>query len=200
MTLAIANQKGGVAKTTTAVHLAAALGRIRTPVSLFSADWHGWAPERADVRAHIRCLPIGDAQALTGPAEGHVVFDLPALSGQALLRLLGALAFDLALVPVQPDYQAAAAAAELVRALGPRARLLLTMHNRHLAHDRQFAEDLRADLGSAVLATVIGHSNLVRVARSLGEDVLLYRPTSRPAEEYRQLAKEVTHLCHASRR
>lgn len=111
MHIAVANLKGGVGKTSTAVLLAEAAADDDTKVLLVDADPQGsamrWAEVAADdgagLRAVVVALPTKELprrlKALSG-GYGHVVIDTP--PGDLAIVLAAAVAAQLVLVPFQP--------------------------------------------------------------------------------------------------
>jgi chromosome partitioning protein len=105
MRIAVANLKGGVGKTTTAVHLAAGLGR-RAPTVLVDTDPDGsasvWARFAPDLPYRTEFAQDGQPYGpLTNGAE-HVVFDTPSglMSKDIIIEAISAA--DTIVVPVQP--------------------------------------------------------------------------------------------------
>lgn len=85
--LAIANQKGGVGKTTTALTLAAALARLGRRVLVMDLDPHGCAS------AHLGVFPEGLA---ASAADVFLADDPAAVAWGDLIRASGQAPFDLA--------------------------------------------------------------------------------------------------------
>ena len=107
--ISILNQKGGVGKTTLAVHLATALARKKRRVLLIDADPQGSALDWAAARHGEPLFPV------TGLPKPSIHKELPALGNNYEIVIIdgpprvydvarsAVMASDLVLVPVQPS-------------------------------------------------------------------------------------------------
>jgi len=165
MRLAIANLKGGTGKTTTAVHLAAGLGR-RARTLLVDADPQGSATEWAGLIADRPFDLVAAADPdlhrrldeLTAGYE-HVVIDTPP-SHEAIVRS-AVLAVDEVVIPLAPslmDINRLRPTLELLGAVeslnAPTVRVLLTRVRANTRTGRLSRETLET-LGIPVLLTEI---------------------------------------------
>jgi chromosome partitioning protein len=118
--IAILNQKGGVGKTTLAVHLATAFARKQQRVLLLDADPQGSALDWAAARHGEPLFPV------VGLPKSSIHKELPALTNNYDLVLIDGpprvydvarsaiMASDLVLVPVQPSPYDVWAAKEII--------------------------------------------------------------------------------------
>lgn len=251
--ICIANQKGGVGKTTTAVNLAASLGMAGHGTLLIDLDPQGSATsgvgvERADgaptaydvllgerpldaalvqsrydnlsvlpaardlIGAEIELVPMMArehrlSEALRSVRERFpfILIDCPPSLG--LLTVNGLTAADSLLIPVQCEYYALEGLSALMETvdlirqrLNPRLAiegLLLTMFDTRNSLSHQVADEVRQHFPADVFATVVPRNVRLSEAPSHGVPAVVYDPTSKGAEAYQALAREVISGRHA---
>ena len=248
----VANQKGGVGKTTTTVNLAAGLAKLGHHVLLVDLDPQGNATmgsgidkhalqksvydvllEKAEIPDAIT-IPerlqeagagyavlganrnlsgaevelVGEARrerrlqrALSRVAQDYeyVLIDCPPALN--MLTLNGLCAAQGVIVPMQCEYFALEGLADLTQTirkvyanLNRELRLiglLRVMFDPHIVLQKQVSERLKAHYGDKVFDTVIPRNVRLAEAPSYGLPISYYDPSSKGAEAYSHLAKEL---------
>jgi len=252
MVVAIANEKGGVGKTTTALSLGAALAELRQQVLLIDLDPQAnltlgvglrpgqapasiadvllgdaalsdillptqvaglsIAPASDDLLQAERFLPVRQDFELilrdalsASPDYDSVVVDCPPALGPLTRSALGAA--DLLVIPTQCEFFSAFALRQvinLVRSVRERVnpslryRLLLTMVDLRNTMHRSLAEEIRLAFGAAVFRSAIEVDARLRESPAFGKPITEYAPASRGAQQYRELALELTEHVQAT--
>lgn len=207
MIVALLNQKGGVGKTTIALHLAGVWARGGARVTLVDADPQGsaldWAAQRAregvprlfGVLGLPRDTLHHEAPEIARSAD-YVVIDGP--PRVAALMRSALLAADLVLIPVQPSPFDGWASAELLSLLGEArifrpnlvARFVLNRVLRRTVIAQDTANSL-ADHDPPLLASRIGQRIAFADAARTGKLVCDDAPTGDAACDIARLAAEI---------
>src|SRR5437867_3462360 len=178
--IAIANQKGGVGKTTTAINLGASLAAADMRTLLVDVDPQSNATSGLGIRK-------GSYSRSTYHALVH---------GEPLTSILQSTELEALLVAPASRELVGATVRQVRRLRNPDLAIegvLLTMFDERTNLSNQVMEDLRGFFGPQLFETIIPRNIRLGEAPSHGQPILLYDIKSKGAESYIRLAKEIIH-------
>jgi len=245
--IAIANQKGGVGKTTTSVNLAASLGVLEKKVLLIDADpqanatsgigidvesvevgtyqllEHSSMAKEAIVKtetpnldiipAHIDLVAIEIElvdkdereymlkKAIEGIKDDYDYVLIDCAPSLGLLTLNALTASNSVIIPIQCEYFALEGLGKLLNTIKSVQKihnteldiegLLLTMYDARLRLSNQVVEEVQKHFNDMVFQTIIQRNVRLSEAPSYGESIINYDASSKGADNYLSLAKEI---------
>jgi len=189
--IAIANQKGGVGKTTTAINLAASLAALEKKVLIVDGDpqanaTSGIGIDTRQIRSTIYdCLIDGKE-----PVDALMACGVENLTASHSV-----------IIPVQCEYFALEGLGKLLNTikiiqnnLNPELEIegfLLTMYDARLRLSNQVADEVNKHFQQMVFKTIIQRNVKLSEAPSFGQPAILYDVDSRGTINYLNLAKEL---------
>ena len=208
--ISLVNQKGGVSKSTTSVHLAYWLNRKRKKVLLVDADSQRSSSQWFEgTDAPIKCEVLQTPDELLEQIPelaadyDYLIVDGPASLSEATRAIL--FRTDLAVIPVQPtgvDLRSAGDAMRLVKQAQsvrgglPLAALFLSRAVKGTRLKEEAIALLNSNPGATLLKTVIHQKQAIADTSGQGATVwdLPGKPAADSAKEYERLFKEILKL------
>ena len=204
MLIGILNQKGGVGKTTTAVHLAYWIYKKRKKVLVIDADSQRSSSQWLE-RINLDYLIIQDPEAVYEKAielsddYDYIILDAPGVLGETTKSIV--LAVDLALIPIQPtqldidsteDTLRIVRNAQHVRKGEPRSAMFLNRAEKRSILLREAKQVLEGVQGIRLLDSLIYRKTVISDAPGQGATVfeMTGKSAKAAATEYEKLFKE----------
>ena len=199
--VAIANQKGGVGKTTTAVNLSSCVSALGKKVLIVDLDPQGNTTTGYGIPK--RSVECGTYEVLIGKATAAQAIRKTEFRTDVIgsnTRLAGLSACDSVLIPVQCEYYALEGLSELISTLKTIRKkynpyldiegVVFTMFSLRYNLTVQVVEQVQKYFGSKVYKTTIPRSIRISEAPSYGQPINFYEPKGKGSEAYMDLAIE----------
>ena len=187
--IAIANQKGGVGKTTTAINLSSCLAEAGKKVLTIDLDPQGNMTSGLGV----------DKNELENTVYDFIIIDCP--PSLNMLTINAMTTADSVLVPIQCEYYALEGLSQLIHTIDlVQQRLnpdlvidgvVFTMYDVRTNLSNQVVENVKENLDTKIYETLIPRNIRLAEAPSHGLPINMYDSKSAGTESYRMLAKEV---------
>ena len=184
--IAVANQKGGVGKTTSAVNIAASLGAKGKNTLLVDIDPQG--NSTSGVGFDRRSLETTSYDILINGAKGQDAVRQTAFAG-------------LSVIPIQCEYYALEGLTQLMNSVQAVKRryndrlelegVLLTMYDGRLNLTQQVVTEIKKYFPRKVFSTVIPRTVRLSEAPSYGQPILYYDRSNKGAQAYSALTDEI---------
>ena len=198
--IAIANQKGGVGKTTTAVNLSAALAARGKKTLLVDMDPQG------NTTSGVELMTVDKMQFImkhnlekVKKQYDFIIIDCPPALG--MLTVNAMTAANTVIVPIQCEFYALDGLTQLIytieliqKSLNPDLTIegvVFTMYDARTNLSLQVVENVKSYLNQNIYKTIIPRNVRLAEAPSHGLPINLYDPRSSGAESYDLLAEEV---------
>ena len=202
--LAVANQKGGVGKTTTVVNLAASLAHHGKKVLIVDLDPQGNATtgsgiNKGSIQEIAREMRLKNALAEVAADYDFVLLDCPPTL--TLLTLNGLVAANGVIVPMVCEYYALEGISDLVatvrkirQAINPQLDIIgivRTLYDSRSRLSQEVTEQLQTHFGKQLFQTTIPRNVRLAEAPSHGLPALAYDAKAKGTLAYLALAEEV---------
>ena len=208
--IALANQKGGVGKTTTAINLAASMAVLEQKILLVDADpqsnaTSGIGFDTRSIKTGIyECLPRREhllKNVLEHVRDNYDFVLIDCSPSLGLITVNALTASDAVMIPVQCEYFALEGLGKLLNTikiiqnrLNPDLEIegfLLTMYDSRLRLSNQVVDEVKKHFQQMVFETIIQRNIKLGEAPSFGKPAILYDADSKGALNHLNLAREL---------